>query len=709
MRNEYDAMFEHLPDTTPSNEFDKMFDHLPDERGNLGPVIPQRERRTEGLNDINLPQESSTLSRFVDAASEGFSKGFGKKPVFDETPTEYFPPSYAPAVTNAYNHIANTLIDSGEGVLRGIGGLVRAGTHTIAQATQEMGMSEGEASQLERDLAGMVDTAAIMGGPPSALNSSRVYKVGAPATQGVMKTSKNVVELPGKAVPNFIKEPAATVKDSLKRPFQADDTVAADILNKTLERAGKTPDDIVRELNKGQEAAKFGPNSKSILPESLADLGGEATQSLLEQTIIAPGKTRTIVREKINNKQRGVKQPYSTEKLPDTVNEVQSLFSQRERLLDNLARSLEIKGSGTALKTDKQIAREIERQANPMYEKAFNQADDFDVSRAIANARLELEDMSGGIRSSMKKAIDRFDDLLIKNSKNLSASKKLIRFDNAKKALDDMISKKVRSGQSEAVRSLTIFKKSLLNTVHGGDRASPTMNTYYATARDFYSEGRQMQDAINKGRNAFKEGSELTSEMVKGMSQSEIKMLRLGFYDAVKRSLGRKKSTDDSTQLFRQAEFAELHKAIAPHKKKRNSEYKPSDQFGELLSREHRMVETKNMLGNSRTAFRLEGQKDFDRMAAFSHRMQNNGLASAIIDSASLWLQSTFGMRETVAARLADLLTSTDPNRIKQAMSVIKRNYGDEAADQSYSMLAKMVADNESAVRAGYIAEGSRN
>lgn len=107
-------------------------------------------------------QESNRLSRFVDAATKGFSKGFGKKPVFDEKPTEYFPPSYAPAVTNAYNHIANTLIDSGEGVLRSIGGLIRAGTHTIAQAAQEMGMSEGDASRLERDLMGMIDTAGIM-------------------------------------------------------------------------------------------------------------------------------------------------------------------------------------------------------------------------------------------------------------------------------------------------------------------------------------------------------------------------------------------------------------------------------------------------------------------------------------------------------------------------------------------------------------------
>lgn len=191
------------------------------------------------------------------------------------------------------------------------------------------------------------------------------------------------------------------------------------------------------------------------------------------------------------------------------------------------------------------------------------------------------------------------------------------------------------------------------------------------------------------------------------MSQGEIKMLRLGFYDAVKKSLGRKKATDDSTQLFRQAEFAELHKAIAPHKKRRRTNYRPSVQFGELLNREHRMVETKNMLGNSRTAFRLEGQKDFDRLAAFSHRMRNNGFSSAVIDSVSLELQQLFGMREAVSARLADLLTSTDPNRIKQAMGVIKRNYGEEAANHSYTMIAKMVSDNESAIRAGYVAEGS--
>lgn len=393
------------------------------------PVIPQINDNFKRSDTHDVPKRG-VLGRFANAATEGFNKGFGKKPVFDEVQTEYFPPSYAPAVTNAYNHIANTLIDSGEGVLRGIGGLVRAGTHTIAQAAQEMGMSEGEAGRLERDLVGMVDTAAIMGGAPNVLNSSAAYKAGAPASQALMKTSKRAVELPGKVVPNAIKE-------TVKRPFQADDTVAADILNKTLERAGKTPDDIVRELDKGQGATKFGPNSKSVLPESLADLGGEATQSLLEQTIIAPGKARSIVKERINNKQRGSTDPFSADLLSSKIGDIQAQSGQRERLLDNLARSLEIKSSGTALKTENQIQAELKQLAVPLYKKAFRNADEFDVSRAVMHARLEMQDMAGGIRNSMNKAINLFDRSIIKNTDNLPVSKKLKRFDQDKVRLLD--------------------------------------------------------------------------------------------------------------------------------------------------------------------------------------------------------------------------------------------------------------------------------
>lgn len=160
MRNEYDAMFDHLPDADGSNEIDKMFDHLPNEKPVKGPVIP---KIADGTTFLDVPNnDKGMFERFTDAASKGFNKGFGKKPVFDEVPTEYFPPSYLPAVTNAYNHVANTVVDSGEGLLRGLAGTIRAGTHVAAQGAQELGASEGSASQLERDLMGMIDTAGIM-------------------------------------------------------------------------------------------------------------------------------------------------------------------------------------------------------------------------------------------------------------------------------------------------------------------------------------------------------------------------------------------------------------------------------------------------------------------------------------------------------------------------------------------------------------------
>lgn len=655
--------------------------------GGLDPVVPNAQ------NHLMQPEEKDDrglMTRVLDAATDGFKKGFGEKEVYDKEPTRYFP---ATPQTTGLNLMANYAVDTGEGVLRSIMGLVRGGTHTVAQAAVELGMPENEAKRLERDLAGMVDTAAIMVGAPNAAISRAAYKLGEPSANAIMKTSKKAIELPGKAVPEG-------VKDSIKRPFQADDTVAADILNKALERAGKTPDDILSELEKGQDATKFIGDSKAVLPENLADLGGEATQSLLEQTIIAPGRARTIVKDRINDRQRGKVDPYSTEKLPSKVAHQQALFGQRERLLDDFARSLEIKDAGTALKTSKQIQMDLKKQAGPLYKKAYSQADDFDIRPALSKSLMEAEDMSGGLQKSIIRAVKLFQSTI---DEKAPVNVRLKRFDYAKKALDDLISSKVRKGENEAVRSLTILRNDMLDAVHGGDRLKPTVNTYYSSARDMWAGGKQLQDAIDLGRNALKDGSEVSIEVIKGLSQGEKKMFRLGFYEAVKNTLGRKKATDDSTQIFRRSDFAEIHKAIAPHRKKKDAAVKPSDQFGELLNREHRMVETKNMLGNSRTAFRLEGQKDFDRLAAFSHRMRTNGLASAVIDTVSLELQQWFGMREAVSARLADLLTSTNPDHIRKAMGVIKRNYGKGGSDQSYSILVKALADNESGLRAGLI------
>ena len=125
-----------------------------------GPSTPQPGdfASAKTVAEINQ-QDGNVLQRFAGAASEGFEKGFGKKRVYDESPTQYLPST---PQTQGLNLLMNYAADTGEGALRSIAGMVRAGTHTVSQAAREMGMSRGDAKQLERDMAGMVDTAGIM-------------------------------------------------------------------------------------------------------------------------------------------------------------------------------------------------------------------------------------------------------------------------------------------------------------------------------------------------------------------------------------------------------------------------------------------------------------------------------------------------------------------------------------------------------------------
>ncbi len=710
----YDDLFADIPSQNSTNEYDELFADIEVTKPVKRKKGVKQQKALDPYDFLREAQEppsetpidnSNIAGRFADAAGRGFSKGFGDQPIGDGKTGRYLP---ATPFTGGLNMMIDKGLDLGVTGLRALGGVARAGTHVAAQAGQELGLSPSSAKRLERDLAGMVEVGAIMSGAPNTVLSGGLKKIGGrvPGQDQIMQTSKDIVTLPKKVIPRVVREIVSdgtgAIKDSVKHKFQADDTVAADILNKTIQRSGKTPDQMLADFKEGQRVSRFGKNS-SALPESLAELGGEATQSLLETTVLSPGRARSIVRDRINNRQRGTRQPFSTEKLPDTVGDQQALFGQRERLLDNLARSLEIKSSGTALKTERDILIDLKREAGPLYKKAFKQADDFDLSGIIQGAKTELDDMSGGIRNSLKKAIGYFEKSLPQNAHNLPLNQKLKRFDNAKKALDDMISAKRRGGKSESVRALTEFKNQMLNAVHGGDKLNPTRNTFYASARDLYSGGKRMQDAIQKGRDTFKEGAELTAEMVQGLNQGEIKMLRLGFYDAVKKNLGRKKRTDDATQLFRRAEFADLHKAIAPHKKSKKALTKPSDQFGELLDREQRMVETKNMLGGSRTAFRIESAKDFNALADFSRRMKDNNLLSAVADTVGMVVRETLGMREEVSTKLAELLTSTDPKQIEKALNIIKSRYGQAKSQEVGSSLMDIIADNESALRAGYL------
>lgn len=483
-----------------------------------------------------------------------------------------------------------------------------------------------------------------------------------------VSATKPAIQMTGRAL-KTVTSPVSHSAGAVRRVFDQD-AAYNHIMNTTLDRAMMTTDDVLAEAAKGQAATKFGGNSKAFLPETLADLGGEATQSLLEQTVIAPGRARTIVRDRLNDRQTGSRSVYDTSPAPRKITDQQMTFGQRHRLLDNMARAFELKTKDSALQSEKQITARMREEAAPKYAAAWSGADDFDLTAPVERTLADMRNMPDG---SLRRLIGRHLKLFLDDTSEeivpISQAADLQKFDFAKQELDDTIQKLKKSGRNQAAMYLDRMRVGLLDAVHGGSRTSPTRNVAYSEARELYAGASQLKEAIQMGRDAFREGAEVTAEQISGLTASEMKLFRRGLYEATRRKVS-KKPTDDATQHFRQDNAAEIIKAAMPNSRK----IKRSDNFGELLAREQRMAGTRGRLANSRTAFRLEGQKDFDRMAAFMDRLRKNGATSAVVDTVGQELQQFFGMREALAARIADLLTDPDPKRIEAAMKSLKKN-----------------------------------
>ena len=555
-----------------------------------------------------------------------------------------------------------------------------------------MGLLEG--TKTAQDVTGkeVLELGGVAAGPTvRGVGNAAVSAFGA---KGLTPVSKAPVSHAVQATVNAAGNKLASGARTASTPFRTGQGVVDDILQTTLTREGVTPADVRRGLDQGQAATRFGSNSKSQLPENLADLTGEAGQGLLEATVLAPGRARTTVRNRLNERQAGTAEPFKTGKPVDPVKP-----SQANRLMDNLERAFQLKSGGTALKTEKQIQTSLVRESAPKYRAAFNKADDFDISPAILNAMNEMTHLEGKMLGGMKKAVKMFMDGGTRSKQKVpfSQSGQLRRLDGAKRELDDMIARAKRSQSGNLVRLLTKFKNEVLDGVHGGDRLNPTINKSYSEARDLWAGGKRAQDVIQMGRDAFKEGAELTAETIAGLSTGELKLFRRGLIEAVKRKLPQER-THDATKFLRRVDVQEIIAGAMP-KRAAKAKIKQSDNFGELLNREQNMVVTRGRLANSRTAFRLESQEDFNRLTGFMTKLRSGGLTSAVVDTASLELQRAFGMREQVAARLADILTDTDPKNIAATLQRLEQRIGKDDAQDVMGVVMRVAEQVEQAAQ----------
>lgn len=627
---------------------------------------------------LSTYEETTGLGRYL---LQGATLGFGdeilagiRAPFTDETYGEEL--DYERGVMDRYKgqrpgvslgaEIAGGLVVPGGAASQ----FIRRGGNLLARTARSSGVGsaygglygfgtgEGDASsRLESAGEGAVSGAVVGAAVPPALSAGRA---------GMNRLAEGGRALAGRVSPRL-------------------NTVPEDYVNRTLARAGMTPSQARQAYERNQAATRFGANSEARLPETIADIGGRTTQRAGYAVASQASGASRIAERSLQTRQEG----------------------QYARLNDLVRRALNVKSKDFG-RTVTRLTDEQKRLAGPAYREAFAKAPPINIGTALLGWEMKAARMAGSRREALEKAIGEFRNKFTRGGRSVRSRREslvtLRQIDDAKQAIDDQISAAKRAGRSNEVRLLTEFKNDIVKIADDATTVQTDKGpqSLYAKARSIYSSRAEMKDALEEGRKFLRGDGEMTVKAFRALPQGEKTMFRLGVAREIQKQLGGKKLGDDMTLLFRRPNVREVLDEMFPRK---SANINRRAQFDRLVDAEQRMSATRNkVLAGSETAERLASQMDFSRMSAFGRFIQRSGgLGAAAMEAFGQGIQKLTRMREADSIRVARMLFSTNPARIRQTFDRLERRYGEQTARQIMDFADKFVG---SYMTGGVIAEG---
>jgi len=457
---------------------------------------------------------------------------------------------------------------------------------------------------------------------------------------------------------------ADTISPAITRRMFGPDAAAEEILARRIGNEGSSPAQKRLELQRGQtQAATLGSNSQATLPEAIADTS-DSMQRLTGSLYRAGGEAGNYVKTRLDARQRGPENPFAP------VDPAAPPDGQMARVLDDVERALQLRSSGTARQTETAIQQRQSAEGQRLYSQAFQNQDAFDIQPALDGLALTAQQYPAPFQSRLLRALNLFRD----NSPQRMPVNNLQRFDASKKALDDMIEQAQRGGQNNLVRELTGFKSNLLNHVHAPDptTGAPTLNTIYSDARNAWGSAAENRQAIQLGREALNQGSEIGIDQYQNLTRGQQQLFRLGFSETLRNMVGPKTAGNDITKLFQQRRIQELMSEMIPRSQRGGVFANRPERFGDLMNREARMVQTRNVaLGGSPTARNHQDDLGFagDALGSMWNRFRSSpSLFNIGIEAIGTGIQKIFGYRQDVALAMAQRLLETDPETRNQIL-----------------------------------------
>jgi hypothetical protein len=498
-----------------------------------------------------------------------------------------------------------------------------------------------------------------------------------------------VLPAAGAVVGGTAKKVSDTIAPALARRRGGNEAAADKIMVDRLAAAGETPQAMRDRLAEADRAGTFyGGNqsaSKTESPLALTDVSSPL-QRLGGSAVRSSDEARARAESFIGTRQTGVtpqsKQAvqFADEGALQHKNPLAPLpnkakpAGQYERVKDALTRSMTLedkdfhKFGKNAYRTEQAMMAKLKQEADVLYRDARTASQNFNVAPVIdpvlKKIAADAAQAPVGEARLIKNALRQF------TTENGGTVTSLEAFDKAKRYLDGLIGRVRTSGDKNAERLFTGVKNELVDAVD--NIAAQDIGSKYKAARNYFSSQMEMKDAIDLGRQAFKENSDVVSDQFRGLTDGQKKLFRLGLIESFEANLGRGKRTNDVTQIFETPRVQDLLREVIPRTETATGRVKKGavyadrpERFGDFLANEKAMIGTRNrVLGGSPTADKLADDAKFTRQSVgqmFDALRGAGGITGIVLEATTSALNKVFGMREDVAAEIGRRLFTANP------------------------------------------------
>lgn len=454
-------------------------------------------------------------------------------------------------------------------------------------------------------------------------------------------------------------------------------------------------------IRAGQGAARFLKDRLSRDPSYIENRAAAKVNAALERSGITPKEAAASMSL---DRARGVPSTLANVTRP-TVGLAEIVTAKSERAGDTLADVLEANKSGIRERVvgqtqrgvgnkgnfyqqEQDMIQNLRANADTLYDEAykFGTVNDPTINRVLQNPRFKsFFDEAKKIADNEKLAAELrgdnpakyvLDDIFIADEVgNITLSKlpDVRTLDYIKRGMDAVIDKGYKGeGMSSAeANSLKNLKKSMVSAL---DKATEVNGvSAYKTARGQYAGDAEVLEALRTGMDDFnKLKPEQITRMMKDFSTAEQEAFKTGAVRKIYSIVSDK--TDNTDAAYRLIGSSEMRDRLIP--------LFPSqakfDLFKAALDREHQLFQQANkILSGSPTARRQAGIEAFDEGESAINAFVGNSITGGWVNSLMNMAATTAtksGISDEVAAKVAKLLSSSNPAEVAAAVKILERS-----------------------------------